>query len=290
MEGEKKAAILTYRMGAWKEGPSAWDITTMIYVKDKASGEWFELVRAFTPYGGSFNSTWERYYYFDITDYLPLLSGETEFRVYYGGFDATDTRAHTVTLTFDFFDGKPDMIPVYRAKVYDSGADGNTGYRAYAYGVPGADIEAAERMGLRSFDIPANVDELELRVAISGHGHDQGQFIDRSGYSTRNAAEFDENFYTIKINGAALEEQGRIFRACGNNYPQAGTYAYDRANWCPGQPLQTQWWNVTDIPSNRKFTVDIDLERFVSEATNVKAEGVAQYIVTVDLVGYKKNQ
>ena len=49
-------AILTYRMGGWNEGLAEWDMTTMIMIKDKRTGELYELVRAFTPYGGAFDS------------------------------------------------------------------------------------------------------------------------------------------------------------------------------------------------------------------------------------------
>lgn len=51
------------------------------------------------------------------------------------------------------------------------------------------------------FTLPQEVKSLLMKVAVSGHGHDQGRFIERTGYVTRNAAEFDENTYTIVING-----------------------------------------------------------------------------------------
>lgn len=36
-----------------------------------------------------------------------MLSGDTEFRLYYGGFDATPTRSHAVRLDFNLYEGKP---------------------------------------------------------------------------------------------------------------------------------------------------------------------------------------
>ena len=65
-----------------------------------------------------------------MTKYLPMLQGATEFKVYYGGFDATSTRAHTVTLTFALYESTPTRSAVYFAKVYGSSRDGNSGYRA----------------------------------------------------------------------------------------------------------------------------------------------------------------
>lgn len=277
-------AILKYRMGAWNQGPSSYDNVTMIMVKYE--NEWYELVRAFTPYGNSFGANWERYYYFDVTEYLPMLQGATEFKVYYGGFDATSTRAHTVTLTFDLYQGLRARSALYYAKVYDSSKDGNTGYRAFAYGVAGNDIEGEGRLCQKTFQIPDGVEELEMRVAISGHGHDQGTFPDRPGVSG-NCAEFVSNTFTVKVDGVANPTTGTIWTTCGNNYAQAGTCYYNRANWCPGNPLMTQYWTFSDPHAGRTLTLDFDLPTFISTKTAPNAEGAAQYIVEVDLVGYK---
>ncbi len=286
--GQYKRAILKYRMGAWNQGCSPYDNTTFVMVKYQ--DQWYEIVRVITPFGNSFGSTWERFYYFDVTDYLPMLRGATEFRLYYGGFDATDTRAHTATLTFDLYEGTPERTMIYAAKMYDSSRDGNSGYRGFAYGVAGHDIEVAARMGQKSFTIPAAVKTLEMRVGITGHGHDQGTFPDRTGYSTLNAAEFDRNSYTFKLNGATVAGvKGDIFITCSGNYSQAGTAYYDRANWCPGNPMLTQYWKINKLPEGGgPITLDIDLERFISAKAQTNAEGVAQYIVQVDLYGFDK--
>lgn len=295
-------AILAYTMGGMYQGPNAWDYTTMIFVKDKASDEWYELVRAFTPYGNSFGPEWNKTFYLDVTEYLPMLEGATDFRIYFGGDwvgpdpDPDTWRRHTVTLGFDLYEGTPVRKPVWFAKVYDSSRNGNTGYRAYAYGVPGSDIEAAERLGARTFQIPAEVNELEMRVAISGHGGERSEYgasancywPDRNPRTANNPAEFDRNTYTVIVDGAANTEPGVIFQSCSGNYPQAGTYQYDRANWCPGNPLLTQYWQFEDPHSGRQLMLNLDLERFVSHCTRPDAQGVAQYIVQVDLVGYKK--
>lgn len=284
-----RRAILAYRMGGWNKGPSEWDNTTMLFVRNKADGQWYELARAFTPYGGGFNSKWSKTFYLDVTEYLPMLSGETEFRLYYGGFDANDERAHTVTFGFNFYDGTPERNVVYTAKVYDSGSTGNTGYRGWAYGVASAPIEADERLGLREFDLPAGVRSLELKVSISGHGHDLGDFPDRANYQKNNAAEFVENTYKIVLNGELQSATGRIFYSNADNYWQSGTYLYDRANWGPGNPLSVHYWDIANLPAKGgKMTLDLNLERFVSTMDTVNAEGVAQYIVEVDLFGYDR--
>ena len=282
-------AILTYRMGAWNRGPSAWDNTTMFFVYNKYDDQWYEIARAFTPYGRSFGAEWYKEFYLDVTEFLPMLEGLTRFRVYYGGFDATAARAHTVTLTFDLYEGEPERLNVWTAKVYDTSRDGNSGYRAWAYGCQGFDIEDPERMGERTFEIPSDVRSLEMRVAISGHGHDLGDFPDRVGFVPNNAAEFVYNTYTVKINGEESEKRGEIFYSNADNYYQAGTYLYDRANWGPGNPLYTHYWEIRNVPEGGgELTVDMDTERFVSTMSQPNDEGIAQYIIEVDLFGYDR--
>lgn len=287
--GKYRRALLSYRMGGWNQGPSDWDNTTMVFIKNKADGKWYELSRAFTPYGGGFKSDWNKTFYLDVTEYLPMLCGQTEFRLYYGGFDATETKAHTVTLGFDLFEGTPQRNVIFTGKVYDSSAGGNTGYRGWAYGVEGVSIEDDERLGLRTFEIPDAVKSIEMKVSISGHGHDLGDFPDRPNYRKNNAAEFVENTYGIRIDGTLQAESGRIFYSNADNYWQAGTYRYDRANWGPGNPLYVHYWSIDRSGAESPtLTIDLDLERFVSTMKKPNEEGVAQYIIEVDIFGYDK--
>ena len=287
---EYERAILTYRMGGWNEGPADWDMTTMIMVKDKNTGKFFEIARAFTPYGGYFNAAWEKFYYMDITEYLPMLTGETEFYIYYGGWDATSKKAHTVQLTFEFYKGKKGHKCVYYEKIYDSRESSNTGYRSWAYGVDSASIEDVARLGERTITVPDDVKYLLMKVSISGHGHDQGKFPDRSGSKkyANNAAEFDENWYTVKINGN-VTYKGHIFYDNSNTYRQAGTYKYNRANWGPGLPLKVDYLTINNIPKeNREMTIDFDLDNFISKVNSLSGEGLAQYIIEVDVFGFSK--
>ena len=280
--------LLEYRMGAWGNGPGEWDNTTMLFVEDK-DGVRYEIARAITPYGGMFDSSWSKTFWLDVTEYLPLLKGATTFHLYYGGWDATDKRAHTATFTFHYYNGTPARNTIFVHKLYDSSRDGNSGYRAWAYGVEGHDIEDESRLGIRTVDVPAEVKSLELRVAITGHGHDKGTFVERDNYYTRNAAEFDENFYKFVVNGTLQEAKGHIFSENKRNYFQAGTYIHDRANWAPGNPIKVQYWNIAAPQQGYgTMTIDLNLEKFESAMSDPGAEGVAQYITEVFLFGYDK--
>ncbi len=285
---EYERVFVTYTMTSVLEGPSSYDNTTMLFVRNKADGKWYELTRAFTPYGNSFGSGWYKTFWIDVSEYASMLKGDTEFRLYYGGFDATDTRSHAVKLDFKFYGEKPSNKVIWTAKVYDSSRDGNSGYRAWSYGVKGHDIEDSSRMGKREFTLPPEVKSVLMKVSVSGHGHDQGRFTERTGYVTKNAAEFDENTYTVVINGVPQKTTGRIFYSNRNNYPQAGTYYLDRANWAPGNPLNVHYWTITPPADSRQLSIDFNLEKFESQFDDPKAEGCAQYIVEVDLFGYGK--
>ena len=288
---------LTYRMGGWNQGPAEWDMTTMIKIYDKKNNQWLEFVRAITPYGGSFKSNWEKKFYIDVTEFLPLLQGDVDFRIFYCGWDATDKRAHTAQLTFSFMDEKPYYGECLGwQKVYDSTLpnEGGNGYRAWSYGVPGWSIEDSTRLGNRTLDVPAGTNHVLLRVCITGHGQDAyngtGKFPQRTPSTATNCAEFDRNFYTIFINGERMEKQGNIWEmnSGSNNYSQAGTYKYNRAGWGPGKPCNVQHWLIGQIPpQGETLTLNFDLDEYISPCTKPNDDKVACYYVMVDAFFYR---
>lgn len=298
--GEYGFAQLTYTMCGWNKGPAAWDIATQIMVRDKETNEWYELTRCITPYGGSFSASWSRSYYINISEFLPLLQGETEFKVFYCGWDATAERAHAVSLRFDLYKQDSEYgRPMWHQKIYDSTTSGNTGYRSWAYGVqPDAEgsnhsIEHPDRLGQRTLTMPAGTKNVILRVCITGHGQDkligaQGVFPSRPDYKPVNTAEFDKNFYTIRMDDEVVEQQGLIWEINTSNYMQAGTYQYNRAGWGPGKPCNVQHWLLTNIdPKGETITLDFDLDEYISKNTNPHKESVAQFYVAVDAYGYR---
>ena len=279
-----KRVILEYTMGGEGKRPADYDNTTIFFIKDKATDEWHEIVRAFTPFGGLFESDWSKKFYLDVTEFQSLLQGETEFRYYYGGFDAKEDMAHAATLKFILYKGEPERKLIAVKNIYDSATTDNCGNRAWVYGIEELDIEAEERLGTRNITIPKGAKSIELRLSITGHGHDKGIFPDL-GTTAENAAEFDENIYTITINGTKQAQQGRIFYSNANNYVQMGTYNYDRANWAPGNPANIHYWAIEQTKG--ELTIDIDLQHFISQFnTPSDNDGVARYIVQGDLFFY----
>lgn len=285
--------LIEYTMCGWNKGPAEWDMTTQIMVCDPETDEWYEITRCITPYGGSFNSMWEKMYYLDVTPLIPLLKGHTKFKIFYCGWDATASRAHACTLGFYFFKEKnPYGRPAWHQKVYDSFSSGNTGYRSWAYGVAGHSIEDSLRLGHRVIHVPAGTKNIVLRSCLTGHGQDaltvgNGRFPGRSGYKPVNVAEFDYNEYHIVLNGDTLSQTGYIFEKNGGNYSQAGTYKYDRCGWGPGKPCNVHYWAIRNIPSDMGvIDIDFDLDEYVGKNTAPNAESVAQFYVAVDAFGY----
>lgn len=292
--------ILEYTMCGWNKGPADWDMTTEIRIKDKSTGEWYEFQRAFTPYGGSFSASWNKKFYMDVTHLLPILtqSGPAEFKVFYCGWDATETKAHAFSMKFYFFDGanRYGANILSCQKVYDSFLSGNNGYRAWAYGIDTASIEAPNRLGERSIVLPEGTKRALLRVCITGHGQEKSTVDNYKGYfpgrkkKPINPAEFDENWYKIKINGEVMPIVGHVWElnSKGKNYKQAGTYQYDRAGWGPGKPGNAQYWIIRDIPESREIKIDLDLDEYVSDRTKPNAEYVANYYVMADIFALDK--
>lgn len=290
-------ALLTYRMCGWNEGPAEWDMTTMIQILDKTTGQWLEFVRAITPYGGSFGPNWQQIFYIDVTEFLPMLQGDTQFRIFYCGWDATDQRAHAVQLTFSFFE-QANIYgePCGWQKVYDSTIpnEGGNGYRAWSYGVQGWSIEDESRLGTRTIDVPAGTKNVVLRVCITGHGQDAyngtGLFPNRSKQKATNCAEFDHNWYEVWLNGEKMKEKGDIWElnANGKNYNQAGTFRYNRAGWGPGKPCNIHHWLITDIdPDGEQLTLNFDLDEYISPCTKPNDDKVACYYVMADAFFYR---
>lgn len=289
---ETSTIHLKYKMcAADGKTPGEWDNITCLWVLNKQDNQWYEIARACTPYGNAFSSSWEKSFYIDVTHFAHMLDGETEFRLYYGGFDTNNTRGHAIELTYNIYYGTVHTYVPKSYKIYDSSRDDNSAYRGWVYGVTHAHPETGESLDIESElymgtkEIPTynseNFEKILVRVCITGHGHDNGLFVDRGGITATNAAEFDENTYRFFINGVKQKNFGTIFYSNANNYPQAGTYYFDRANWAPGNPVNVQYWNLK-IPEGDTLTFNMDLEKYISLMNDWRAEGIAQYIVQVD--------
>jgi hypothetical protein len=224
--------------------------------------ERIELARVITPYGGYYNNNWTNTVHFDITDLAPILHDSVEIRAFYGGW----SDGFAITLDFNFIEGTPPRTPLQVHNIYSSGPGG------FPYGNATNSIE--NYLTPKTFSIGNNETNALLRIIPTGHGA-----------GTQNCAEFCLKNYRIKLDGTQYFQQ-QIWRTdCGLNHllHQAGTWIYDRANWCPGEKGVIREHEITPmITSGNNITIDMDLDAY----TNTNTSQNPNYIMAAQLITF----
>jgi len=257
---------MRYTMGCATGGCSDWDYTTLVNLLvptgaldsnvasiDTVSTsplsidttwnvfpvkERVELAKVITPYGGALASDWTRTFYFDVSDYYPLLHDSLEIEVFYQGWSS----GFSATLEFMMIEGSP-VRDVYQVEnLYRGG---------FNYFSP-TQFET-NHMPARTLNLNASATQFNLKMAPSGHG-----FI-----NAVNCAEFCEKDYLVYVDGQLVAQQAMWRDDCGMNglWPQAGTWLYDRANWCPGDRVNIHDHDLSASLANAT-AIDIDIEAY----------------------------
>lgn len=186
-------------------GCDPWDRVSSIDVQGK-DGKWFELIRYLTPYGVACQHE------IDLTDFASILKGKTKFRINLG----TTGNGFLYTLELKYIAGTA-QYPY--SKVQALWTD------TYQFGDPG-NLQPIEDL-TRYF--PDNTESAKIKLLSTGHGWGDN--------NTANAAEFSNNTHHIWIDNQETFEQNN-WLDCNPNpdgcSPQAGTWYYNRAGWCPG--------------------------------------------------------
>ena len=198
-----------------------WDYCTytLIHVPVQDTVEIFELENYITPYGMGLDLNgdcgWE--YIYDVTDYAPLLRGKVDI--------SSGSQSELLDMKFIFVEGTPEREIISVKNIYEWGN--------YKYELIANDSIFKEQ------EIVLNPEAkgYKLRARISGHGHE----------GPRNCCEWDSKTHTYFVNGGVME-RWNIWKNCGDNpiYPQGGTWQFDRAGWCPGTPVDTYDFEITD--------------------------------------------
>lgn len=193
-------------------GCGEWDRVASVDVKGH-DGEWYEIIRYITPYGKPCSHN------IDLTDYISLLLGRTEFRFNCSTLD----NGFMWGLTLDYAAGTPEYL---YSSVYEVWND------IYPFG-DYANMQPVEDW---SFEFPEGALGARLKLVSTGHGW--------GDLNTGNAAEFYEATHHIWVNGAQTFAQHNWYD-CNPNpdgcQPQNGTWYYNRAGWCPG--AIAQWFD-----------------------------------------------
>ncbi len=188
-------------------GCDDWDRKAWVEVK-APDGTWVEIIRYITPYGRGCEHS------IDLTDYASLLQGRVEFRVF---IDTWGTGGWNVNLLLKYNLGLAEypytqIDPLWRG-TFDFGNYANL-----------------QPMGTVRHDFAANAEMAKLKLVTTGHGWDVN-------FNTGNAAEFYAAVHHIDVNESHSFEQDLLIDCSPNPdgcQPQAGTYQFNRAGWCPG--------------------------------------------------------
>ena len=243
-----------------------WDYVDHIKAQSVNGGEVFEIARMLTPYGGRFQDDWMFKWTVDVTDFSQVLRDEVVIDYIHTGYEDNKKRGWKVTVDFEITYGRPVANPLAIHKVYD----GN-----YAYGDKKDPIE--NHLIPMSFTATNNTKFSKIKVHQTGHG------MDANG-----CGEFCNKYRDILFNGTIVDHKS-IWKSCGDNplYPQAGTWIFDRANWCPGYLLQPDEV-LLDTKGSTLYTVDLNMQPYETEKPSAK-ELLTTYVIEYGAVNAKND-
>ena len=210
----------------------------------------FQIMSFVTPYGayldlGTNGKTW----YFDVTDFSPILMGNKRINMTSGGQWQED-----MDIKFHFIVGIPSRDVVDIQQIWRPQSKG------YSTIIDNNSFEPRDVL------LDPNAESFKIRTTITGHGQ-EGEFISQNHF--------------ININGGNIEYTWPVWTSCGSNpiYPQGGTWIYDRAGWCPGQASDLREDDITSLViPGQTHNIDYGV---------MSASGSSNYWVSSQLVSYK---
>lgn len=219
-----------------------------------------ELLSFVTPYGkgldlGAKGKTW----YYDVSDFAPLLKGSKRFLMALGG-----QNQEQMDIDFWFIVGTPPRNVIQFNQLWQGAARNG--------GASISSINNDTRFNSLTVPIPNLGVSFKMRSTITGHGS-QGEFGQNGGVVS----------HYFNINGGANEFSWPITQICSTNpiIAQGGTWIYNRQGWCPGQTSLMKEYNITQFVSPGS---SISLDYNCSNPT--VANGDYRYIAAHQLVSY----
>ncbi len=202
------------------------DIESLIYYNKFPSK--YEILSLVTPYGNGLNlGVNGKTFTFDVSDYAPILKGNKRLSVEMGGQNQEE-----LDIKFLYITGTPPREVLDIQNVWP--------FRRGYFAPIQNDVVIEPRMVPLSDDGAA----FKIRSSITGHGQN-GEFVERDHY--------------FNVGGGANEFVYPVWKKCGDIpiYPQGGTWLFDRAGWCPGDPTTVNHFDLTPYVSPGQ-TVEMD--------------------------------
>jgi len=243
-----------------------WDYVDHIKAQSADGGEVYEIARMLTPYGGRFQDDWLFKWKVDVTDFSQILRDDVVIDYIHLGYEDNKKRGWKVTVDFEITYGTPVANPLAIHKIYD----GN-----YAYG----DVKDPIEDHLTPVSLTATNQTSFSKIKIHQTGH---------GMDANGCGEFCNKYREILFNGDVVDHKS-IWKSCGDNplYPQAGTWIFDRANWCPGYLLQPDEVMLATKPGER-YSVELNMQAYETEKPSAK-ELLTTYVIEYAKVNAKND-
>jgi len=242
-----------------------WDYLNFIYLCNRRGATndslGWEIMRFITPYGFYFDQNWKHTWQFDITDFAHLLHDSVQIMYQHTGYEANHDRGWEISLNFNLVEGTPWRDVKNITRFYT---------RSVGYG---NDSLFDKNVPEDTFTLGQETDLMRFKILQTGHGMDKPE----------NCAEFCPKKRYIMLDGAVADESWVWRDDCGENpvFPQAGTWLYDRAGWCPGAEVREYNLDVAATPGNT-HRMDLDMESYKTTS------GGANYMLSTYLVEYSK--
>lgn len=230
--------LMTVSLTCPTGGCDPWD--RFATIKVNKNGQSYEIGRYMTPYGNGW-CDWT----IDVSEYRSLLTGTVELESYI----ETWSNGWEVSVDFEFVPGTPqyEYISVNNMWVDYFFRYGDTIF--YSIDLPEM-----------TTTVPDNSMKSVLRIVNTGHGQGGNQ----------NAAEFSQMTHDIKVNGSNQFSQYLWKSDCNTNpcSPQSGTWQYARANWCPGQGVDPDDYDLTALSTpGQDLTLDYVLQPYFNDCS-----------------------
>lgn len=223
-------------------------ISDLTYFQHRPSK--FEILSLVTPYGNGLSLGSEGVTFtFDVTDFAPILKGKKRMSIEMGG-----EWQEELDIQFHFIEGTParEVLDIQNIWSFQRGNYG--------------DIQADNVFEPRTVNLHPDADYYKIRSSITGHGQN-GEFQSRNHY--------------LNLDGGAQDFEFTVWKECSTIpiFPQGGTWVFDRAGWCPGDPTLLFEHDITNMV-NPGGQVEIDY------GVNGPHMDQANYLVSHQLVSY----
>lgn len=192
-----------------------WDYLDQVLVKPLHGRDTVELARMLTPYGGVFNRGWQFSWAADVSELWPILRDSVELIHVHHGYEPNIGRGWAVSLDLQYITGKP-IAPVLGIRQLYRGS--------FAYGDSSRPLEQA--LAPQTVESLPGAEWILIRAQQTGHGMN----------TSDGCGEFCAKWRSITVDGREVQHR-KLWKECASNplRPQAGTWIFDRADWCPGE-------------------------------------------------------